>query len=151
MPPDGSIQQGGKRKQPCYRRRCVTHRAADPLIALLFCFSLQFYCESKSTEIITSRPRTSQDEPETEKKPLRSDKTLTNYEADLLVIMRTNVSVSRKCRACGYIGQTHPDIHILKSALMLTATIKSVLSAQALALWPCCWKRVSNDAVYFRQ
>lgn len=99
MPPDGSVQQGGKRKQPCYRRRCVTHRAADPLIALLFCFSLRFYCESKSTEIITSRPRTSQDEPETEKKPLRSDKTLTNYEADLLVIMRTNVSVSRKCRA----------------------------------------------------
>lgn len=33
------------------------------------------------------------------KKTLRSDKTLTNYEADLLVIMRTNVSVSRKCRA----------------------------------------------------
>lgn len=33
------------------------------------------------------------------KKTLWSDKTLTNYEADLLVIMRTNVSVSRKCRA----------------------------------------------------
>lgn len=33
------------------------------------------------------------------KKTLRSDKTRTNYEADLLIIMRTNVSVSRKCRA----------------------------------------------------
>lgn len=42
----------------------------------------------------------------------------------------------RKCRACRYIGQPHPNIHILKRALMLTATIKSVLSAQAVALWP---------------
>lgn len=44
-------------------------------------------------------------------------------------------------------GQTHPYIHILDGALMLTATIKPVLSVQALALWPCCWRSVSNDAV----
>lgn len=69
-----------------------------------------------------------------------------NYEANVLVITRTNVRESRKCEACRYTGQTHPCIHILKSALMLTAAIKSVLSAQALALWPCCWKSVSNDA-----
>lgn len=29
---------------------------------------------------------------------------------------------------------------------MVTGTIKSVLSIQALALWPGCWKSVSNDA-----
>lgn len=34
---------------------------------------------------------------------------------------------SRKCWACRYRGQTHPYIHILKGALMLTATIKSVI------------------------
>lgn len=53
----------------------------------------------------------------------------------------------RKCWACKYIGQAHPYIHILKSGLMLTATIKWVLSMQALALWPICWWSESNDAV----
>lgn len=57
---------------------------------------------------------------------------------------------SRKCWACRYIGQTHPYIHILKSGLMSTATIKSVLSEKALALWPICWRSESNDAVLLR-
>lgn len=57
---------------------------------------------------------------------------------------------SRKCWACRYIGQTHPYIHILKSGLMSTATIKSVLSEKALALWPSCWRSESNDAVLLR-
>lgn len=54
---------------------------------------------------------------------------------------------SRKCWVCRYIGQTHPYIHILKTGLMSTATIKSVLSEKALALWPICWRSESNDAV----
>lgn len=86
-----------------------------------------------------------------EEKKMGFRKYLAGAEADLVVIMGRNVRVSRKRRACRYRGQTHPYIHILKSALMLTTTIKSVLSLQALALWPCCWKSVSNDAVYFRQ
>lgn len=51
---------------------------------------------------------------------------------------------------CRYRGQAHPDIPLLKVGLMLTAAIKSVLSTQALALWPSCWS-VSNDAVYSGQ
>lgn len=38
--------------------------------------------------------------------------------------------------------------HTLILAFMLTAAIKSLLSTQALALWPCCWRSVSNDGVY---
>ena len=33
---------------------------------------------------------------------------------------------------------------------MLTSTIKPVLSAQALALWPFCWRSVTDDAVLFQ-
>lgn len=57
-------------------------------------------------------------------------------QASLLASTETR----RKCRAWRHIGQTHPLIHILKSACVLTATIKPVLSTRALALWLCCWR-----------
>lgn len=79
-----------------------------------------------------------------------TNRTLTDCGGHLSEIMRTNVSVSRKRRTLRSTGQTHPYIHRLKRALTLTATIKSVLSAQALALWPRCWRSVGNDAVSSR-
>ena len=64
-------------------------------------------------------------------------------EANLLVIMKQMLVKA------GNAGPAGTQVrHTLILALMLTTTIKSVLSLQALALWPCCWRSVGNDAIY---